>query len=173
MRPIRSSARRAGRQTSAQPGRAGESIREDERARRRGSKPVFDRVPAFDMERLNVRPIRSSARRAGRQTSAQPGRAGESIREDEMSAGGAAPNLYLTVRPRLARNDSNVRPNRSSAGRAGRQTSAQPGRAGESIREDEMSAGGAAPNLYLTVRPRLARNDSNVRPNRSSSPVRR
>ena len=38
------------------------------------------------------------------------GRAGESIREDEMSAGGAAPNLYLTVRPRLARNDSNVRP---------------------------------------------------------------
>jgi hypothetical protein len=44
------------------------------------------------------------------------------------------------------------------------------GRAGESIREDEMSAGGAALNLYLTVRPRLARNDSNVRPIRCSRP---
>ena len=33
------------------------------------------------------------------------GRAGESIREDEMSAEGAAPNLYLIVCPRLIWND--------------------------------------------------------------------
>jgi hypothetical protein len=87
------------------------------------------------------------------------GRAGNQFREDEMSAGDAAPNLYLTVRPRLARNDSNVRPIRSSRP-GGPAAKRQPSPQGLGINSAKMmSAPGAAPNLYLIVCPRLIWND--------------